>query len=130
MAKRKNDVTKETPPPAPATSPEPVVLELAGRMVADPEFRYTPTGKAVCNFRIAVNHGDGRDTEFHRLQAWGPLAEKVIARFATKGRLVSVKGRSRTDEWTDKATGEQKSRTYLVVSSFRFVSSVTTAEVA
>jgi len=129
MAKRKNAVTKvKTSNTATNSSPDQVVHELLGRVVADPELRYTPNGKAVCNFRIAVDHDNGRDTEFRRLQAWGPLAEKVIALYAKKGRMVTVKGRSRTDEWTDKTTGEKKSRTYLVVSQFRFVSSTPAAE--
>jgi single-strand DNA-binding protein len=103
------------------SSPAPDRAELTGRLVADPELRHTPTGKAVCNFRIAVNHDDGRAAEFHSCQSWGPLAETVIAKYARKGRLVTVKGRGRTDQYTGK-DGVARTRTYLVVSTFRLIS--------
>jgi single-strand DNA-binding protein len=56
--------------------------EIMGNLGADPEMRYTPNGRAVTNFRVAVNrrwrNAEGQPqekTEWFRIAAWGPLAE-------------------------------------------------------
>ena len=74
-------------------------LTMAGNLVADPELRYTPTGAAVVNFRIASTErfkGEGGwqdgDTLFMTVTAWRGLAENV-AESAAKGVRVIVTGR-------------------------------------
>ena len=74
-------------------------LTMAGNLVADPELRYTPTGVAVVNFRIASTErfkGEGGwqdgDTLFMTVTAWRGLAENV-AESAAKGVRVIVTGR-------------------------------------
>jgi single-strand DNA-binding protein len=74
-------------------------LTMAGNLVADPELRYTPTGVAVVNFRIASTErfkGEGGwqdgDTLFLTVTAWRGLAENV-AESAAKGTRVIVTGR-------------------------------------
>ncbi len=79
---------------------------LIGRLGADPEMRYTPQGRAVTNFRIAINRtwkdpntGEPQEaTEWVRIVAWGNLAE-ICNRYLTKGRLVYVEGRLQTRSW-------------------------------
>jgi single-strand DNA-binding protein len=74
-------------------------LTMAGNLVADPELRYTPTGAAVVNFRIASTERfkgesgwqDG-DTLFMTVTAWRGLAGNV-AESAAKGVRVIVTGR-------------------------------------
>jgi single-strand DNA-binding protein len=74
-------------------------LTMAGNLVADPELRYTPSGVAVVNFRIASTErfkGEGGwqdgDTLFMTVTAWRGLAENV-AESAAKGVRVIVTGR-------------------------------------
>jgi single-strand DNA-binding protein len=79
---------------------------LIGNLGADPEMRYTPQGKAVTNFRIAVNRtwrdsstGEQQEsTEWVRIVTWQKLAE-ICNRYLSKGRQVYVEGRLQTRSW-------------------------------
>jgi single-strand DNA-binding protein len=80
-------------------------IVLIGRLVADPQLRYTSNGVAVTNFRIAVdrpftNQQGERETDFIDIVCWRKLAE-TVAHHLTKGRLVGVDGRLqiRQYEW-------------------------------
>lgn len=69
---------------------------LIGRLVADPEMRYTQSGIGVVNFRIAVdrqykNASGEKETDFINIVAWRKLAE-LINQYMSKGRLVAVEG--------------------------------------
>lgn len=71
---------------------------LIGRLVADPEVRFTPNGAQTATFRIAVdrnykqNEEWKKDTLFVRVVTWTILAKKVSDYFK-KGNLVYVEGR-------------------------------------
>ena len=76
---------------------------LIGRMVADPELKYTPSGVAVCSFRIAVerkfkSQNGEREADFIDIVAWRQSAE-FIANYVNKGRLVAVQGSMQTRSW-------------------------------
>jgi single-strand DNA-binding protein len=75
---------------------------LIGRLGADPEIRYTPSGAEVATFRIATSEawtnksGEKEErTEWHRIVAWRGLA-KICGEFLSKGKLVYIEGRLRT----------------------------------
>ena len=72
---------------------------LIGRLVADVELRYTPSGIANATFRLAVNRSfkrDGQpDADFIGCVAWRQLAE-TCANYLRKGRLCAVEGRIQT----------------------------------
>ena len=92
---------------------------IIGNLGADPEMRYTPNGQAVTEFRVAVNRrfrGQNdewqEETEWFRVVAWGPLAERT-AENLRKGRKVYVEGRLRTRQWEDKE-GQKRYTTELV----------------
>ena len=77
---------------------------LIGRLVADPELRYTPSGVPVANFRIAVdrsftNAAGERETDFINIVAWRQRAE-FAANYLGKGRLVAIDGRLQIRQWT------------------------------
>ncbi len=81
---------------------------LIGRLGADPEVRYTPSGMAVANFRIATsenwNDKQGQKqerTEWHRIVVWGKLAE-LCGQYLGKGRQIYVEGRLQTRQWDDR----------------------------
>jgi len=78
---------------------------LIGRLGADPELRYTPSGVAVVNFRIATDHGWKDDsgewqdrTEWHNIVAWRDLAERC-AEYLKKGQRVYIEGQIQTRSW-------------------------------
>jgi single-strand DNA-binding protein len=77
---------------------------LVGRMVADPELRFTPSGVAVANFRIAVNRSFAnaqgeREADFIDIVAWRQSAQ-FAADYLHKGRLVGIEGRLQVRSYT------------------------------
>lgn len=81
---------------------------LIGRLGGDPELRYTPSGDAVANFRVATNtvwrdrEGNQQEkTEWHRVVAWRKLAERC-GEYLKKGSHVYIEGRLETRSWEDK----------------------------
>lgn len=102
---------------------------LAGNLTRDPELRYTPNGKAICKFALAINRnwtsetGEKKEeTTFVDIDAFGRQAE-VIAQYMKKGRPFLVEGRLRLDQWDDKQTGQKRSRLGVVLESFSFLGS-------
>jgi single-strand DNA-binding protein len=92
---------------------------IIGNLGRDPEMRYTPSGQAVTQFTVAVNHshkdasGEWKEeTEWFRVVAWGPLAERT-AENLRKGRKVYVEGRLQTRNWEDK-DGQKRYTTELI----------------
>jgi single-strand DNA-binding protein len=78
---------------------------LIGRLGADPEVRYTPTGIAYTRLSVATSEpyvdkdGNRQEmTEWHKVIAWRKLAE-ICGQYLTKGRLVYIEGRLRTRTW-------------------------------
>ncbi len=79
---------------------------LIGHLGADPEVRYTPSGTAVANFRIATteewkdrNTGEKQErTEWHRIDAWKRLGE-ICGEYLHKGKQVYIEGRIQTNSW-------------------------------
>jgi single-strand DNA-binding protein len=102
-------------------------VELIGYMGAMLEMRFTPNGAPVTSFSMATNRiwkgqdGDVRkETDWHRVTAWGRLAE-VINRYMGKGKRVRVIGRLEYQSWTDKETGEQRMRAVIIASQVLFL---------
>jgi single-strand DNA-binding protein len=66
-----------------------------GRLVADPELRYTQSGTAVASLRIAVqrdSRSEGQpDADFINVSAWGKLGE-TVAKYQRKGKMIAVTG--------------------------------------
>ena len=90
---------------------------LIGRLVADPELRYTPSGVPVANFRIAVdrsftNAAGERETDFINIVAWRQRAE-FAANYLGKGRLVAIDGRLQIRQWTTQ-DGQRRSTAEVV----------------
>lgn len=71
-------------------------LTLVGQLGRDPVLKYLDSGKAVCNFSIAVDEFGGKTTWFN-VTTWDKTAENCN-QFLSKGRLVLVKGRLRAEK--------------------------------
>ena len=79
---------------------------LLGRLVADPETRYTQSNIAMTRFKLAVNRQgkkeDGQPTaDFFQITAWRHTAE-FVQKYFTKGQQVLIEGYLRNNTWTDK----------------------------
>jgi len=102
-------------------------VQLIGYLGKDPESKYTPTGKRVTDFPIAISHrwkdpsgsGETREhTEWVNIEAWGRLGE-VCQEYLKKGSLVYLDGRLKTDKYEDK--GETKYFTKVVALSMQML---------
>jgi len=80
-------------------------MMIIGNLGADPELRYTPSGKAVTNLRVAVNSNrrgtDGEwveETLWLRVEVWDQAAERAAEQFR-KGNKVYAEGELRAREY-------------------------------
>ena len=80
-------------------------VQLIGYLGKDPESRFTPTGKKVCNFTVAVNRrcrdsqGVSKEaTDLFNVVAWGRLGE-ICQQYLSKGRLIYIEGGLQTDRY-------------------------------
>lgn len=103
---------------------------LAGRLVAAPEVKQTPSGNTVCNLRIAVNRrvsgGDHPESDFFSVTAWNNTAE-FIGRYFEKGSAICIVGRIQNRSYTDN-DGNKRTLTEIVAEEAYFVESKATAE--
>lgn len=95
-------------------------VTLAGRLTRDPELRYGASGSAICKLGIAVSRsykcrdGDRKEESlFIDAVVFDKAAEYLGQRLA-KGAPVLVDGRLKMEEWTDKATGQKRSKLGIV----------------
>ena len=100
-------------------------VQLIGRLGKDPEGKFTPTGKKVTHFSLAVSQrwktaGESREyTEWVNIEAWGRLGE-VCQEYLTKGSLVYIEGRLKTEKYEDKS-GDTKYFTKVVALTLQFL---------
>src|SRR5512132_1708117 len=100
-------------------------VQLIGRLGKDPEGKFTPTGKKVTHFSLAVSNrwkskeGETKEyTEWVNVEAWGRLGE-LCQEYLKKGSLVFVEGRLKTDRYEEK--GESRYFTKVVAISLQFL---------
>ena len=102
-------------------------VQIIGHLGKDPEMRYTPSGKPVTTFSVAVsrswNSADGErhsETEWFNVVAWGNLAE-ICKQHLHKGRTIYVEGRLQTRSWED-PEGKKIYRTEIVANEMIMLS--------
>lgn len=78
-------------------------ISFDGRLAADAELRYTPSGDPVLSFRVAsdIGYGERKSTNWFQCQIWGKRAE-AIKDYLLKGQQVTIYGALMLREWTDK----------------------------
>lgn len=94
---------------------------ITGNLTAEPELRFTASGRPVASFTIANTprfpdeSGQWKDGEtwFVRCSAWGDLAENVINSLS-KGTAVVAAGRLRARTW-ETAEGEKRAAVEFTV---------------
>lgn len=101
-------------------------IMVIGNLGTDPEMRYTPNGKGVTTFRLAVNrvyrtNDDEKreETEWFTVVAWDRLAEQCN-QYLTKGRRAYVEGRFKSRTWEGK-DGQQRVSSEIIAGSVMFL---------
>ncbi len=101
---------------------------LVGRLGADPEIRYTPSGAAVANFTLATSENwkdkDGNKqekTEWHKIVVFSKLAE-ICGQYLNKGKQIYIEGRIQTRQWEDR-DGNKKYTTEIVANQMQMLGS-------
>lgn len=100
---------------------------IIGNLGRDPEVRYTPSGAAVCNLRLATtrnwkNRESGErqeETEWHSVVLYDRQAE-IAGEYLKKGRPVYIEGRLKTRKWQDK-DGNDRYTTEIVAETMQLL---------
>ncbi len=87
---------------------------LLGNLGGDVEMRYGQDGQPIARFSVATGHARKQDdgsweerTDWHRVKAFGPLAERCAQRLS-KGSPVLVEGRLSPRTWEDDSGQKRK----------------------
>lgn len=97
---------------------------LVGRLVRDPELRYTPSNQAVATFSLAVNRNSKsqngeREADFINCVIWRQQAEN-LANWAKKGALIGITGRIQTRNYENQQ-GQRVYVTEVVAANFQLL---------
>jgi single-strand DNA-binding protein len=100
-------------------------VQLIGRLGKDPETRFTPNGRSVTSFSVAVarhwrsSEGEHKEaTDWFNIDAWGRLGE-ICQEYLSKGSLVFLEGRLQTDQY--EKDGETRYFTRVIARSIQFL---------
>lgn len=102
---------------------------LIGNLGADPETRFTTSGAAVTNIRMATTEmwrdrqsGEQREnTEWHRVVMFGKLGE-IAGEYLKKGSKVYIEGRLQTRKWQGQ-DGQDRYTTEIVANDMQMLDS-------
>ncbi len=101
-------------------------VQLIGHVGQDPEIKNFDGGKKLANFSIATNevfykeNGDKTEkTEWHRVSAWGKLAE-IIENYVTKGKEIAIQGKLTHRSYEDK-DGQKRYVTEVVANEMLLI---------
>lgn len=101
---------------------------LIGRLVRDPDLRYTPNNIPVTSFTLAVNRPfssanqgqNDNNADFITCVVWRRQAENV-SKYVNKGSLVAVEGRLQTRDYMDEKNNVRRYVTEVVCDSVVFL---------
>ena len=99
-------------------------VNIMGNLTRDPEMKYIPSGKAVCNLSIANNRVYTKNSEkvtevsYFDVEVWG-LAAENCSKYLTKGSGIIVEGRLRQDRW--EKDGKTQSRVRITANAIHFL---------
>lgn len=108
-----------------------------GRLTADAEVRFAPSGTAVATIPLAFNarklnrdtgQWEDGDVCFLRGVLFKEPAENAADTYR-RGMEVVISGRLKTEEWNDRETGEKRSRTALLIDAIGPSTRYATADV-
>lgn len=93
--------------------------QLIGRLVKDPELRYSPGGTPVVKFTLAINRQNNDEADFISCVAFNKLAEN-LANYQKKGNRIAVTGRIQTGSYENQQ-GQKIYTTDVIVNSIEFL---------
>ena len=106
---------------------------LIGRLTRDPEVRMFSNGGKVASFGFAVNNRKKNqqtgqwedepcflDCEAFNRGEFGKTAD-LIEQYLHKGNQAYIEGHLKLDQWTDKTTGDKRSKIKIVVDNVQFL---------
>jgi single-strand DNA-binding protein len=100
---------------------------LTGRLGNDAELKFTPSGTAIIDFRIAVNDYQGKDKdEYTNWLECVVFGKEKIVNYLKKGTKVMIEGRIKQERW-DK-DGKTQSRVKVIINQIQFQSKKEGAE--
>ena len=119
-----NSFHSVTPLDAPGVN----TVSLVGRAGRDPEARYFESGTMVANLTLAVNRNSRDDApDWFNLEVWGKQAQ-IAADYVRKGSLLGITGSFKLEFWTDRSTGEERSKPVIRVDRLDLLGSRRDAE--
>lgn len=95
-------------------------FDIQGRIVRDPELRFTQSDKAVCQFTVVWNekYKNAENKLYMDCVAWGKLGE-TINKYYKKGSMIIVSGKLYCETWETK-DGTKRSRIKMTVNEAHF----------
>lgn len=99
-------------------------VSIIGNLGKNPEPKVLPSGKTVTSMTLACKRGKDATavTDWYDVDAWDEVGSMAVEHLY-KGSKVLVEGRLRQDQWTDKLTGQQRTRTKIVATNLAKVRS-------
>lgn len=91
-------------------------MTVSGNLGRDPELRFTPSGKAVASFSIAVYAGKDKPADWFDVTVWNgnyDLLAENCSESLSKGDRVTVSGRIVQDRW-EEADGSKRTKVKIV----------------
>lgn len=98
-------------------------VNLVGRLGQNPETRYFPSGSVLVKLSLAVDRQTSRDDnpDWFVCELWAKTAE-VAANYTCKGSLIGVTGALKLETWSDRTTGEQRTKPIIKVDRLQLLS--------
>ncbi|MGF1487449.1 MAG: single-stranded DNA-binding protein [Prochloraceae cyanobacterium] len=92
------------------------VVHLVGRAGAEPEILIFESGKTLCKLPLAVNRRTRNSDrpDWFNLEIWGNTA-KIAKDYVRKGSSIGIQGSLKIETWTDRDSGEKRSRPVIRV---------------
>jgi single-strand DNA-binding protein len=98
-------------------------ITIVGRAGRDPEVKFLDGGKVVAKLSLASNGWSKEaETNWFDLEIWGKQAQ-VAADYVKKGSQIGVVGTIKTEAWTDKTTGQKRTKQVVNVNTLQLLGS-------
>ena len=97
-------------------------IQMVGRLVREPEQRFTQSGSSVVSFDLVSSekYKDKEDTCFISCTVFGALGEKVVMPYLHKGSKIYVSGKLKFEQWTAQ-DGSKRSRHVIHIDSMEML---------
>ena len=99
-------------------------VNIMGNLTKDPELKYLPSGKSVCNLSIANNRvytSNGEkvsEVSYFDVEVWGVVGENCT-KYLAKGSGIIIEGRLKQDRW--EKDGKTQSRVRITANNIHFL---------